>query len=277
MEYLLNNEILDAVIKEAKESTTCINFITAYCKLTTLEKIDNYIGNNVSKRILVRFLPSDISSGATDKEIYDYCIKNNWEIYYDFSIHAKIFIFDKIKAIWGSANVTNNGMGLSKNANKELSSYGELDDEEYCKIITLYKDANKLDKSSFDYIVNHQSDDEVIKYSNLKENYKKIECLMPEDFPDESTDIIELYSLRSFKWLINFLKNKSNNISYFGEISEKIHNIFAQNPKQFRKDIKKHVSDLLSCIKRLSVKGIKITKPNFSECVFLDENVYNDN
>ncbi len=276
MEYLITNEILDAVLKEAREVTDCINFITAYCKVNTLKKIDDCINNNVSKRILIRFLPSDISSGATDKEVFEYCKKNNWEVYYDFSIHAKIFIFDKIKAIWGSANVTNNGMGLSNNPNKELSSYGEIDDESYSKIITLYKDANILDQESFDYIVSRTNDDEAIKHNKQKIKNQKIECLFPEDFPDCNTDIIELYSLRSYKWLVCYLMTKDNKIAFFGELSSEIHKIFAKNPQPYRKDIKNYLSDLFACIKRLSVKGLTITKPNYSECVFLNEKIYNE-
>ena len=274
MEYLITNEILDAVLKEARQATENINFITAYCKINTLKKIDDCINPNVSKRILIRFLPSDISSGATDKEVFEYCKNNNWKIYYDFAIHAKIFIFDKIKTIWGSANVTNNGMGLSNNPNKELSSYGEIDDESYNKIITLYKDANILDQETFDYIVSRTDDTEAIKYTNKKIKNQKIECLFPEDFPNEDTDIIELYSLRSYKWLIQFLMAKEDKKAYFGELSSEIHNIFAKDPRPFRKDIKTYLSILLSCITRLDVRGLTITRPNYSECIFLNEKIY---
>ena len=274
MEYLISNEILEAVLKEASEATNCINFITAYCKVNTLKKIDDCISPEGSKRILIRFLPSDISSGATDKEIFEYCKNNNWKVYYDFSIHAKIFIFDKIKAIWGSANVTNNGMGLSSNPNKELSSYGEIDDDSYSKIITLYKDANILDQESYNYIVNHSDDNECIQYRQHKIINQEIECLFPEDFPNGETDIIELYSLRSYKWLIQFLQKKDDKKAYFGELSSEIHNIFAKNPQPFRKDIKNYLSDLFSCIKKLGVRGLTITKPNYSECIFLNERYY---
>ena len=101
-----------------------------------------------------------------------------------------------------------------------------------------------------------------------------MECLFPEDFPDESTDIIELYNLRSFKWLVQYLKSKDTHFAFFGEITSEIHNIFVRDPRPFRKDMKAHLIDLLSCIKRLSVKGISITRPNYSECVLLDEKYF---
>ena len=276
MKYLISNEILNAVLNEACNVKDHINFITAYCKVSTLKKIDECINEKVTKRILIRFLPSDISSGATDKELFEYCKNNNWKMYYDFSIHAKIFIFDKIKAIWGSANITNNGMGLSINPNKELSSYGEIDDEAYNKIITLYKDSNILDQETFDYITSNMDDSKVISYNIHKLKNQKIECLFPEDFPDSHTDILELYSLRSYKWLIEYLFTKENKLAYFGELSSAIHNVFSSDPKPFRKEIKNYLSDLLGCITRLKVRGLTITRPNYSECVFLDEDIYNN-
>lgn len=77
-------------------------------------EVMRYIKPGLKKSLLVRFLPSDISSGATDKEIFNYCNRNNWKIYFDFSFHAKTFIFDKIKCVIGSANLTNKGFGIAK-------------------------------------------------------------------------------------------------------------------------------------------------------------------
>lgn len=41
---------------------------------------------------------------------------------------------------------------------------------------------------------------------------------MVEDFPNNKTDLIELYSLKSFVWLKAFLLTKEENSAYYGEI-----------------------------------------------------------
>lgn len=273
-DILLNNELEKELRKNLPECLNDINIISAFCKLSTLIYIDSLINPGVKKRLLVRFLPSDISSGATDKEIFDYCINNNWEVYVDHTIHAKTYIFDKLKCILGSANMTNRGIGLAENSNKEISSFFKLYEDDYSKIMTLYKDSVKLDNDLYNYILSCCDDFEAIKYKKNKNNNLVIECLFPEDFPDKSTDIIELYNLRSFKWLIKYLKKKDSNSAFFGELANEIHNIFVRDPRPYRKEVKAHLIDLLSCINRLSINGISIIRPNYSECVILDDKVF---
>ena len=56
-------------------------------------------------------------------------------------------------------------------------------------------------------------------------------------------------------------------MSYFGEIAKNMHNLFVKDLRPYRKDIKQHLADLLACIKRLKIKEIEITRPNYSECI----------
>lgn len=271
MNIILSNELENIIIKEISKCENDVNIVTAFCKLETLRKIDLHIKPNINKRLLVRFLPSDLLSGATDKTIYEYCKKNGWKIYIDFSIHAKTYIFDKIKCILGSANLTNKGIGISINSNKEISSYFEIEEEDYNKILSLYSDAEQLDDELFNLIVNSVDDHEIVRVKRKVELHKTINCLMPEDFPDDTTDIIELYNLKSYKWLISYLKSKNNKMAYFGELSSMIHDIFIKEPKPYRKDIKIYLSSLLSLIKKYNVNNILVEKPNYSECVKLLE------
>lgn len=264
---LLSNEIEEVLKVELAKCQTDVNIVSAFCKVSTLKMLDSFISQKVKKRLLVRFLPSDIASGSTDKEIYDYCIRNNWNIYIDNSIHAKTYIFDHLKCIIGSANATNKGIGVSNNANKEASTFFSLDESSYTKILSLYKDAIVLDEEIYNEIISAKDDTIIIKLCEFKLKEKKIECLMSEDFPNELTDIIELYNLKSYKWLVSFLKDKENNQSYFGEITKALHDIFVKDPRPYRKDIKQHFVDLLDCIKRLKIKEIEITRPNYSECL----------
>lgn len=245
-----------------------VNIITAFCKISTLKMLDSLIKEGVRKRILVRFLPSDISSGATDKEIYKYCKDNNWLIYVDHTIHAKTYIFDKLKCILGSANATNRGIGISDNANKEASAFFEIDDTDYSKILTLYRDSIVLDDELYNYIISYTDDEAVIKHKKSVQKERNIECLLPEDFPDGDMDIIELYNLKSYRWLVKYLSSKEDNMAYFGELSSKIHDIFVKDPRPFRKDIKMYLAILIEKIKELD-PNIIVSRPNYSECLQL--------
>lgn len=91
---------------------------------------------------------------------------------------------------------------------------------------------------------------------------------MPEDFPDGDMDIIELYNLKSYRWLVKYLSSKEDNMAYFGELSSKIHDIFVKDPRPFRKDIKMYLAILIEKIKELD-PNIIVSRPNYSECLQL--------
>lgn len=246
-----------------------VNIITAFCKVSTLQFVDeNLATKKIRKRILVRFLPSDIIAGATDKEIYAYCLNNGWELYYDHSLHAKTYIFDHFKCIIGSANLTNKGIGLTENNNKEASTFFELNQGEYEKVLSLYKDAMPLDEKQYLMVIESKEDNEFVSINNRFED-KKIVCLFPEDFPSSETDLVELYTLKSFKWLVGFLTNKDSHRAYFGELTKELHDIFIKDPRYYRKDIKSFLAKLLSTIQKLNVPFINIVRPNHSELVSL--------
>ena len=267
---LLSKEVEERLSVELPLCEKEVNIVSAFCKLDTLKKIDSLIKTNVNKRLLVRFLPSDLASGATDRTIYDYCKNNGWKIYIDFSIHAKTYIFDRVKCILGSANLTNRGLGISSNSNKELSSYFEIADEDYNKILSLYSDSEILDDELYNQIICSTEDSEIINFRNNLNINKTIQCLMPEDFPDETTDIIELYNLKSYKWLVLYLNSKDDKSAYFGEITTQIHDVFVKDPRPYRKDIKQYQIALFSAIKRLKPKKLIIERPNYSEKITLN-------
>lgn len=272
---MTNNILISSEVEKTLEAIlpTCkkdVNVISGFCKVHTLEYLDSLIQKNgIKKRLLVRFLPSDLSSGATDKEIFSYCMSHGWTIFVDYSIHAKTYIFDRIKCIIGSANLTDRGLGISDNSNKEASVCFELDDESYNKILSLYKDSIKLDSALYEYIISHMNDQEVINHKQYRMKNTSIECLFPEDFPTEACDVIDLYNSRSYKWLVNYLGSKNTKSAFYGELAAEIHNVFVKDPRPYRKDIKQHLTDLLSAIKRLNILEVKIERPNYSELISL--------
>lgn len=269
-DILISGEVEETLKKEIPECAETFNVVSGFCKLETLMFLDSLCRKGIRKRLLVRFLPSDIASGSTDKEIYSFCKENGWAIYIDYTIHAKTYVFDKVKCIIGSANATGKGLGLASNCNKEASAYFRLDEDQYCKVMTLYKDAVLLDDDLYDLIVSQVDDEEVIKtITAQKLTLKSVECLMAEDFPDENSDIVELHNSKAYNWLVQYLTSKEEHFAYFGELSSAIHDIFIKEPKPYRKDIKYYFANLLENIKKNHDSLIKITRPNYSERVSL--------
>lgn len=262
---VLSDELKDVLKTEVQRCNKEINIVTGFCKKSTLEFLNSFAIDGIKKRLLVRFLPSDISSGATDKEIYDYAKQNGWQLFIDPTIHAKTYIFDHIKCVLGSANTTNRGVGLAQNSNTEASAYFSITEEQYEKIITLYRNAILLTDEIYDRIINACDDEKVIQHVKKIKIIDEINCLMSEDFPTMETDKIELYSLRSYKWLVSTLHESVNKEMYFGELSQSLHSVFIKDPRPYRKDIKAYLKELLNCIERNSVEKIIIDRPNYSQ------------
>lgn len=269
-DILISGEVEEKLKLEVPACASDFNVVSGFCKLQTLKFLDALCRKGINKRLLVRFLPSDISSGATDKEIFEYCKNNGWSIFVDYTIHAKTYIFDKVKCIMGSANATKRGIGAIEHCNKEASAYFELDNGQYQKVMTLYNDAILLNDELYEYIVSQVEDEPVKKrIASQKQKKEVIECLMAEDFLNGDSDIIELHNSKAYKWLKMYLESKEDRSAYFGELSSVIHDIFIKEPRPYRCNIKDYLANLLESIKTNKDPAIVITKPNYSEKVSL--------
>jgi len=145
MSILIFEELKENLSQDLKKAEKNISIITAYCKKQALELIDSQIleNQNISKRILVRFSLNDILTKATDLEIYDYCKKNNWNLYIQLNVHAKVYLIDEKICYMGSANATNNGLSIGRRGNLEMTKRFELDNEE----------TNQIDKATIAIII----------------------------------------------------------------------------------------------------------------------------
>lgn len=63
-------------------------------------------------RILVRWQPNDLVTGASDLASFEFASERGWEFLASPSLHAKAFVFGETAVFIGSANSTRNGFGL---------------------------------------------------------------------------------------------------------------------------------------------------------------------
>lgn len=111
----INLEVSALQFIEANESVT---LFSAYIKLEELKRI------NVSKkinRIIVRWEIQDLCMGSSDLEVYDYCQENGIRLFRNTRIHLKAFWNNELSVVFGSANISNRGLGEKDNYNFELN------------------------------------------------------------------------------------------------------------------------------------------------------------
>jgi hypothetical protein len=91
---------------------------SAYLKLDELKRINE---QKKIKQIIVRWEIEDLCRKISDIELFQYCEENNVALYRNTRIHLKAFWDNKSTVFFGSANVTNKGLGENGNFNFELN------------------------------------------------------------------------------------------------------------------------------------------------------------
>lgn len=300
MSLLTTSETKNKIAEQVSIAKETLQIISAFCKTSAVEFIDRNICNALKeKKLLVRFLLSDVISGSTDFSLYEYCKTNGWKMYVRFDLHAKTYVFDRCRCILGSANLTSNGMGFRLHGNYELSSFAEIDADDLVKIDRLFDDSilmteelyafmkkeyefAKYDTSTFvgkkkwDSLIENQFSPKIdmlftYDFPAVKEpNYNDINCfefLEMEYVPDKDELIRTFRWSKAFLWLCNFVNSCENKTSYFGELTANLHNTLINDPKPYRKEVKELLGNLLGWIEALEMDNMIIDIPNHSQRV----------
>lgn len=302
MSILVSKEILNAIYSELSSAQKSVQMISAFCKLEALKKLESHIKPCVfEKKLMVRFRLTDLVSGATDFEILEHCLANEWKVFIRFDLHAKTYIVDNSRGIIGSANMTASGLELKNSGNYEMASFVKVEEDDIHKIKILFDNSIKVTdeiikimRNQYEEVKMSGKDIESVEWSNEIKNLvqAKVTTLFSYDLPE--TDRIDFsygekigfldvmydgnienvksafLSSNCYKWLINVLQ-KNNGYLYFGELSQKLHDSIVSDPKPYRKDIKKMLSNLLCWIQKLDVENVIVDRPNHSQRVRLRE------
>lgn len=302
MSLLSTHEVKQKIVDEVSHATDNLQIISAFCKLPAIKFIDENISRPIkSKKLMVRFLLSDILHGATDFELFDYCKANGWQLYVRFDLHAKTYIFDRKRCILGSANLTSKGLGLSLHGNYELSSFAEVGDSDLKKIDTLFDNAILMTdelywamKSDYEIAKQNQEPAKTFKWNTgIEQKFNpKIDLLFTYDFPSTSApnfsdvntfEFLEIGYIpsqeelkqafrwsKAFLWLYNYVSSCPDKTSYFGGVTAALHNTLVNDPKPYRKEVKDLLANTLGWIQALNIDDVTIDVPNYSQRIRID-------
>lgn len=293
MAILFSNEILNSVKNELRLASDSVQIITAYCKEASLQYLDECINQNVkNKRLLVRFRMDDILKGSTDFSAVESALKNGWEVFVRFDLHAKTYIVDNKRGFIGSANVTNSGLSIGKNGNMEMATLIDMEPQDIEKIGNLFNGAIRV---TAELIENMKKQLDAVNDKQCSENYywdktimtlfnPRVETLfsyeMPEDFELIDGEYISFLDLvysgdreqlkvalrwsNAYLWLIETLR-ANDGCMYFGELSAKLHDALVTDPKPYRREVKQMLANLLLLVEKLGMEEIEIDRPNYSQ------------
>jgi hypothetical protein len=300
MSIIFSKEFIPILENEIEKTKNEIHIISAFCKENVVDFIEKRLNKNVkTKKLLVRFTLDDILTKVTDFSLYNYCKNNKWDMFIQFNLHAKTYIFDKKRCIIGSANLTNRGTGISTYSNIEISSLDNIEESDMVKIDNLFDRSIKMTDKIYELMienVNSIQDDEIdriITWNNKILSFfdETIVALFPFELPlkeyhenidNTSTDFIDIgnindkelikelfRSCKAYNWIKQVLQTQEAHEIYFGNLTAKLHEIMVAEPPAYRKDVKTLLANLLTWIENLASDEIVIDRPNHSERIRL--------
>ncbi len=160
--------------------------ITIFSPYIKTEQIRNLNSTNSIKRIIVRWEIRDLCLGVSDLDLYDYCKENGIALYRNTRIHLKVLWNHKSNMIFGSANITNRGIGEFGRFNYELSGEVNLDGiETYNYLNKIIFESEYVDQSLFEEInrLVSTTDLPTINYPILETNKKQIDYFLISQLP----------------------------------------------------------------------------------------------
>lgn len=297
MSILVSQTILNRIQEELARSTESFMLISAYCKLPLVKYFDSCITNTtIEKTLVVRYRPEDIAAGASDLDLYPYCKGNGWKMYFRLDLHAKTYVFDRLRCVIGSANATGSGLSIGGTGNYEMATACELAEKDHKTLKLLLLGAVEMNDEIYVTMKNTMSTQSSHCFSGISWPKEISDLFVPdysilfaEDFPQcphphDATieDLVFLnivpgsslgdiklafQNTKCYQWLLSLIRSQDSHEMYFGAITENLHNTLLNDPTPFRKDVKQLLSNLLSWIEDLDINTLQIDRPNYSQRV----------
>jgi len=300
MSIIFSKEFIPILENEIGKTKNEIQIISAFCKENIIDFIESRLDKNVkNKKLLVRFTLDDILNKVTDFSLYNYCKDHKWDMFIQFNLHAKTYIFDKKRCIIGSANLTNRGTGISTYSNIEISSLDDIEEADMVKIDNLFEKSIKMTDNIYELMIENVEsiqDNKITKFITWDNKIlsffnETIVTLFPFELPQKeyhknientSTDFMDIgnindkelikklfKSCKAYKWIKQTLQTQEAHEIYFGNLTAKLHEVMVEEPPAYRKDVKILLANLLTWIENLANDEIIIDRPNHSQRIRL--------
>ena len=300
MGLLFSEDIKNQLVRELTNTSSSLCIVSAYCKLDAIQLVEESLRNDIpNKRLMVRFRLDDIVNGSSDLYVYEYCKQNGWQVFFRLDLHAKTYVFDKIRGIIGSANLTSSGISLSRNANYEIAQLSSISNDDMGRIESLFDNAVMITDDLYaqmqQYVKQSVSVGEPSSHqwgSEITNLFlSEIKVLFVHEFPNCSSlsnlreDSLDFLGLESgwdvdnirkafiksnvYMWLKQMLQKMPRQEIYYGALSAALHTIIINDPKPYRKEVKELQTNLLNWIEELSIGEIIIDRPNHSQRIHL--------
>jgi hypothetical protein len=124
--------------------------IVPFIQLGALQNLLGSCRSVAGLEVVTRWRESDLVSGVSDIEVYQYLKERSIPLYVHRDIHLKLYIFDGARAFHTSANITGSGLGTADRSNVEIGCEVGLTREDWRQIFQLLEASTKVDDELYE-------------------------------------------------------------------------------------------------------------------------------
>lgn len=182
MTMLAWSPVYHVLEKKIRTGDDLILLIVPFIKVDALRRLHEVHKNEVKIKVICRWRPEDIVSGASDLEVYSYLKESGSHLYLNPDIHLKLYVFSSNVSFNTSGNLTMRGLGYGEKANIEVGNLVTLTQYDWAKIYKI------IDKS-------HLVDDTL--YARFKEFMEQQPKNQPPTYPLDLFPVPKKYTISS--------------------------------------------------------------------------------
>ena len=180
--------------------------IVPFAKVDALKRLHWIQTRQQKLKIVYRWTPEDLASGASDLEVFTYLKENGCELYVNQTVHLKLYVFASNSAFQTSGNLTLRGLGYSIDPNIEVGNFVALGQEDWARIyqvveafrkapfvvafVDLLKSMKRIRFGTVNAWIHHKCEDVPLPYRwEIKENTRTLYDWLAYFFPEITWDV----------------------------------------------------------------------------------------
>ncbi|MEZ8082741.1 hypothetical protein [Enterovibrio norvegicus] len=295
MSSLISNAELKSELEAILPNCRRLTIISAFMTQPATRWLSSLIADGGPVVQLVgRFSPLDFIKGSSDLNALRDCVNRGYTVKALTNLHAKIYQIDEDTIFNGSANFSGKGLALVDICNLEACTRIRACEQSKSFIDNIVNSAYELSPETINDMERYISEIEKIDKPELKmtwpeEIISQSKDLFVSDFPlSVPGDFVEEYEVnpslafaqientkgdfelasklfkrsKAYKWLINrVLENESDRGLGFGQVSSLLHEVLADDPVPYRRQVKELQANLYFYLKIYAVDEIQIYIP----------------
>src|SRR5271165_6354488 len=123
--------------------------IVPFVKLDALKRFHWIQAGQQKLKVVCRWAPEDLVSGASDVEVFTYLKEKGCELYVNQTIHLKLYVFASNFAFSTSGNLTLRGLGYSSDSNIEVGNCVALGQDDWTRIYQVVATSRQVDEELY--------------------------------------------------------------------------------------------------------------------------------